>query len=161
MVLRSGAVPGTKTDELGEPGGYPFVAVHKESQPMLGVRWSMGQWQAEKAVARLEPLYDLRERTHARAAPRGALSGVIVARDDYVIGGVHVVSGKLVTAVRFIFVRQNTDGTLDKSDFYLSDWIGDPEGKTHQVLGDGSTPVIGIYGRRGAVINTLGLVLDK
>jgi hypothetical protein len=48
---------------------------------------------------------------------------------------------------------------LEKGDFYLGDWVGEPD-DDFQVLGDGQTPVIGVCGRHGAVINALALVLD-
>ena len=86
---------------------------------------------------------------------------VVVGREGYVVGGVQVVAGDLVNAVRVNFVREESDGSLNKGDHYLSDWIGDPEDKTPKILGDGQRRVIGVCGRNGAVKNALALVLDK
>jgi hypothetical protein len=67
----------------------------------------------------------------------------------------------LVRAVRVVFVRQQSDGSLDKTDFYLSDWIGEPADTARRTLGNGTTPVLGVCGRRGALIDAIGLVLAE
>jgi hypothetical protein len=66
-----------------------------------------------------------------------------------------------VRAVRVVFVRQAEDGALDKSDFYMSDWAGTTLDGKPTTIGDGVTRVIGVHGRKGAVINAIGLVQEK
>jgi hypothetical protein len=112
----------------------------------------MGSWAGVPAVAQLDPIYDRN--------PRPAGGESLLAREGYAVGGLQVVAGDLVNAVRVIFVREGSDGALDKSDSYLSDWIGDPGDKSPTVLGDGKRRVIGICGRNGAVKNAVALVLD-
>jgi len=145
--------PGTPTELAGGPEGWQFQVLDRNRRTVVGFRFQMGSWAGQPAVAQFDPLYD-------RGAPAGR-SEVVIGRDGYVVGGLQVVAGDLVNAVRVIFVRQQTDGSLDKRDFYLSDWIGDPGKKPPQVLGDGQTRVIGVCGRHGAVKNAIALILDK
>jgi hypothetical protein len=146
-------LPGQPTELAGGPEGFQFEHCDRGRKQVVGFRYRMGRWGSQAAVGDLAPLYD-----------RNQFAGVkerVVAREGYVVGGVQVVAGDLVNAVRVIFVREQTDGSFDKSDNYLSDWIGEPAGATPKALGDGQTRVIGVCGRRGAVLNAIGLVLDK
>jgi hypothetical protein len=136
----------------GGPEGFQFERCDRRRQSVVGFRYRLGSWANQPAVAQLDPIYSRQLKDTSNAH---------IARDGYVVGGVQVVSGELVTAVRIIFVRERTDGTLDKTDNYLSDWIGDPGDTSPKPIGDGLTRVIGICGRRGAVLNALALVLDK
>jgi hypothetical protein len=145
--------PGTPTELVGGPEGWQFQIVDKERRAVKGFRVRMGSWAGTPAVAQLDPLFV--------RVPPAKLVHVEVARDGYVVGGLHVVAGELVNAVRIIFVREQSGGSLDKSDHYLSEWIGDPEDKPFKVLGDGQTRVIGVCGRHGAVKNAIALILDK
>lgn len=145
--------PGRHTELAGGPEGWQFQAVDQGRRAVVGFRFRMGSWAREPAVARFDPLYQ-------RDEPPGRDS-VVMGHPGYVVGGLQVVAGDLVNAVRITFVRERTNGSLDKSDFYLSDWIGDPGDDKPQVFGDGQTRVIGICGRNGAVKNAIALVLDK
>jgi hypothetical protein len=144
---------GQPTALLGGPEGFQFETVNLNRKAVIGFRYRMGRWANQPAVAQLEPLYD--------AQQFAAVKDKVVAREGYVVGGLQVVSDDLVNAVRIIFVREQTDGELDKTDNYLSAWIGDPGDATPKPLGDGRTRIIGVCGRRGAVLNAVALVLDK
>jgi len=146
-------LPGEPTNLAGGPEGFQFEHCDRGRKTVVGFRYRMGRWGNQAAVADLIPVYD-----------RNQFAGVkdrLVAREGYVVGGVQVVSGDLVNAVRVIFVREQDDGALDKSDHYLSDWIGESGEATPKALGDGQSRVIGVCGRRGAVLNALALVLDE
>jgi hypothetical protein len=145
--------PGTPTQLVGGPEGWQFQAFDKDRRPVVGFRFRMGRWAGTPAVARFDPLFD---RQHP-----GRPDELAIGREGYVVGGLQVVAGELVNAVRIIFVREQSDGSLDKADFYLSDWIGDPGETRPQILGDGQTRVIGLCGRNGAVKNAIALILDK
>jgi hypothetical protein len=144
-------LPGKPTNLVGGPEGWQYEMFDQNRKAAVGFRYKMGGWGGQAAVAQLDPLFNRSE----------AAQNVVMARGGYVVGGFQVVAGDLVNAVRIIFVRQGSGGALDKSDFYLSDWIGDPRDESPKILGDGQTRVIGVCGRHGAVINALGLVLDK
>jgi hypothetical protein len=81
-----------------------------------------------------------------------------MSRQDYAIGALKVTGGDLVTSVQVVYMRIKPDGRLDPSDCYEDDVVGDPAGKTPVVIGGTGAPVIGIHGRRGAVLDAVGLV---
>jgi hypothetical protein len=53
------------------------------------------------------------------------------------------------------------DGRLDPGDAYDSPWVGTPSHGEAITVGGQGIPVIGIHGRRAAVIDALGLVLSS
>jgi hypothetical protein len=136
---------------IGGPGGFPFRAASQGGQPVVGFRCSVGAWAGKQALADLQPLFD-------RAGPATAASQA-VAKDGYVVGGLELDASELVHAVRVIFVRRKGDGSLDRSDSYSSGWLGRPAGNSPQKLDSGTAVVIGVHGRKGAVIDAVGLVL--
>jgi hypothetical protein len=58
-------------------------------------------------------------------------------------------------------VRQSADGGIDSSDTYTSPWLGTPTKQSQKTLASGTAYVIGVHGRRGAVIDALGLVTSS
>jgi len=136
---------------VGGKSGVPFENAVGEGETIVGFRHFMGRWGAQAALIRLDPLVS----RDVSVSPQ-----LVVAKEGYAVGGIQVVADELVEAVRIVFVRQTADG-LDKSDFYYSDWIGTPGSATPRTLGDGATPVVGVCGRRGAVMDAIGLLLAK
>ena len=72
---------------------------------------------------------------------------------------VHVEAGQLVQAVRVVFMRVLPDGQLDVTDAYSSDWIGVATGQGIKQLGGTGALVLGVHGRRAAVLDAFGLVM--
>jgi hypothetical protein len=56
-------------------------------------------------------------------------------------------------------MKAQPDGRLDPKDSYTSDWLGRPSGREPKVVGGKGQAVVGVHGRRGAVIDAIGLVL--
>jgi hypothetical protein len=129
----------------------PFENGIREGETVVGFRYLLGRWGTKQALSRFDPL---------TSRDGGAARNTVVAKEGYAVGWIQVVASELVEAVRIVFVRQKDDG-LDKSDFYYSDWIGTPGSVEPRTLGDGATPVVGVCGRRGAVLDALGLLLRK
>ena len=69
-------------------------------------------------------------------------------------------AGRYVNDVRPVFMRVTSDGQLDPTDSYSDEWIGTPIGKPIETLGGDGTRVIGIFGRRAAILDAVGLVLE-
>jgi hypothetical protein len=138
---------------VGGTGGSPIETASPFVQPVVGFRAVTGAWAGKVALAQLEPLYD-------RQADAGN-GTVAIAKDGYVVGGLEIDAGNLVHAARIIFVRQNADDSLDPADSYTSEWLGEPSGSAPKKLSSGKSPVIGIRGRRAAVIDALGLVVAQ
>jgi len=141
---------GRPTALAGGPTGVPFQQVGA-GEAVLGFGYFLGQWAGEQAVAILEPLY----RREMALGPNR-----VFAREGYGVGALDVEAGKLVHAVRVVFMRLKPDGQLDPSDSYKSDWIGASAGGPAKTLGGDGKKVIGLHGRRGAVLDAVGLVLE-
>ena len=137
---------------VGGTGGFPFEAASPGKQPVLGFRCAVGSWAGKRALAQLDPIF---ERTSAASR-----SQQVIAKEGYVVGGLEFDATDLVHAVRVVFVRQKADGSLDPADRYTSDWLGTPSGNSPQTLSSGTARVTGIYGRKGAVIDAVGLVVE-
>jgi hypothetical protein len=152
-------LPGRPTELAGGPEGWQFELFDKQKRTVIGFRHRLGKWAGEAAVAELIPLYD-RDPSSKSNPPRPG-SELTIAKLGFAVGGVHVVAGKHVNAVRIIFVREESDGSLDKGDFYLSEWIGDAGDRKYAVLGDGKQRVLGVCGRRGLIIDALALVVEE
>jgi pimeloyl-ACP methyl ester carboxylesterase len=154
------ASQGRKTDLLGGPGGGPFETAGG-GQPVLGFDYRLGSWAGQQALADFRPIY---ARGPQRAQPpfaRGPLAAQqVMARDGYAVGALEVDAAEFVNAVRVVFMRIDAQGRLDPKDSYKSDWIGAASGRPTQTLGGDGSKVIGIYGRRTAVLDAVGLLLE-
>jgi hypothetical protein len=148
---RQPARTGTTTDMYGGTGGSPFQAVVPEG-PLLGLRCTSGSWAGEAAIARIDLIHD-------RASARGGANEA-VAREGYAIGGLEVNAATYVNGIRIIFMAIDKDGKLDPTDTYASQWIGKPGGKKSQTINPEGALVIGIHGRRAAVLDNIGLVVE-
>jgi hypothetical protein len=144
------SVTGLDTPLAGGKGGVPFRTGDASGRIVLGFRYAVGSWAGQPALRTLEPLYD-------RAAT--ARDGEVIAREGYAVGGVNVATGAFVEGVQIIFMRVKPDGTLDPADTYTSDWLGEQSREAATALDGGGALVLGIHGRRAAVVDAVGLVL--
>lgn len=143
------AVSSGDTEQVGGTGGWAF---RKEGRgPLLGFRYRVTQWDNEPCLAPIEPIFDPN-------APLGGQS-VVMARNGYAVGALNVDANRFVHAVQIVFMRLKADGRLDSSDSYTSPWLGSPTGKPVKTIGGNGTPVVGIVGRQGAVLDAIGLIL--
>jgi hypothetical protein len=141
---------GKDSELLGGSGGSPFRAVSADAKPLIGFRYGLGQWAGQSAIGRLEPIClgdDVTEQ-----------SDHVVAREGYAVGGLNVHAKQYVNAVQLVFMRLTGDGRLDPNDSYNSDWIGEPGTGEPQFIHSDGEPVIGIHGRRAAILDAVGLV---
>jgi len=148
---------------VGGPEGNESKKADRNGAPVLGFRYWVVTRRAgqapEDVFLTFNPIFD-RESLEGRLQSSDPKNNSVVARQGYVLGGVQVVADTQVNAMRMIFVRE-TDGKLDKSDFYMSDWLGTPGEKTPKTLGTGTARVVGICERRQASLRALGLLLSK
>ena len=85
----------------------------------------------------------------------------MVARDGYAVGSLKVGAGDQVCAVQVVFMKVKSNGALDPKSSYASEWIAEPSGaEARQVASRGAT-VLGFQGRRGGVIDAVGLMLAE
>jgi hypothetical protein len=138
--------PPTDTELAGGDGGGPFRST--ERSPLLGLRWTPGEWDGEKCIGSVEGIFD-----------RQAGEESVIAREGYAVGAVNVDAGRYVHAVQIVFMRIGSDGRLDPSDRYTSDWLGFRTEKSPTTIGGTGAVVLGVQGRGTAVVDALGLVL--
>jgi hypothetical protein len=150
-ALRPPARTGTTTTMYGGSGGSPFQMVVPEG-PLLGLRFRPGSWGGEAAIGQVELIHD---RTSARGGDNEA-----VAREGFAVGGLEVNAATYVNGIRIIFMAIDKDGKLDPTNTYTSKWLGKPAEKNTQTINPGGALVIGIHGRRAAVLDSIGLVVE-
>jgi len=70
-------------------------------------------------------------------------------------------AGQYVNALQVVCMRMTADGRLDPDDSYASDWIGTPGSGEPKTVGGTGERVVGIHGRRAAILDAIGLVLQR
>jgi hypothetical protein len=135
---------------VGGPRGGPFRLVSPTGAPMLGLRCTIRKWMREDCIGMVEPLF--------AAAPGGPLA--VLAKPGYAVGALEVDAASFVNAARVVFVRLE-GGKPNPADSYRSEWLGTPTGRPAQTVDAQGARVVGLCGRRGLVINAIGLVTAK
>jgi hypothetical protein len=143
--------------EIGEDvpalpdGGGKFRFVDPGGR-LLGLDYSVGEWDKRKTVSRLTPVYSLDQpKSHSDRS---------VARKGYAVAGAEVNMDKYVCGIRLHFRRIKPDGTLDAKDAYKGDWIGvAPTGEVTKLGNDGRR-VLGIHFQQGAIVDRFALVVE-
>ena len=81
----------------------------------------------------------------------------VLAKDGYAVAGIITKKNNLLDGFKVIFMRM--DGAkLNSKDSYESEWQGSTFGGEEIALGGDGRPVVGIHGRSGLVLDSLGLV---
>lgn len=88
--------------------------------------------------------------------PRGRQIAV-VAKRGYAVLAVRIQGDRAVDGLELEFARITANG-LDQDDRYTSPWIGRRTADPALAIGGDGLPAVGIYGRAGAVVYSLGLV---
>ena len=145
---------GKDTELVGGTGGGLFRSVSPSGEPVVGLTHRMGSWDGEAAISDLQPMF-------GSGATSGFLGGGRGAREGYGLGALEVDAATYVSAVRPIYMRIKPDGQLDPADTYQGEWIGTPTGRATKTLRGGQSKVIGICGRRAAVLDAVGLVTER
>jgi hypothetical protein len=143
---------GRATELLGGNGGSPFRQVAPDGGLLLGVHFKLSEWDRQQVVDSLRAVFD---------SDAGANAGeqTIVAPEGYAVGGLIVDADKYVNAVQLVFLRVTSDGALDPAERLTSELIGAPSGRPTRTLAADGAKVIGLHGRKGLVLDGVGLVL--
>jgi hypothetical protein len=81
----------------------------------------------------------------------------VVAKPGYAVGQITLRTGLGMDGLSVTFMKV-TDGKLDPTDSYESEWVGGKGGGEGK-LGDGKQPVIGLIGKaRADTVSGLGLL---
>ncbi|HEY7157703.1 MAG TPA: hypothetical protein VH575_27350 [Gemmataceae bacterium] len=120
---------------------------------LLGLDYSVGEWEKRKTLAQLTPVYSADQpKSHTARS---------IARKGYAVAGAEVNADKYVYGIRLLFRRVTKDGTLDAKDAYAGEWIGTPPaGEATKLVNDGRR-VLGIHIQRGAIIDRFALVVES
>ena len=148
--LQAHAEEVTYSEPLGGRGGGEFATIDSNLRPMVGFHFEQQQWMGDNAFKRIDPIYD-------RAL---AAESEVVAKEGYAVAGLVVDAGRWVQAIRLIFMKLDGD-RLDPLDTYQSDWIGNPSADEPKTLAGDGQLVVGVYGGKGIVVDSLGLILKK
>ena len=143
---------GRPTELLGGHGGGPFHQIAPNGGLLLGVHYKLSEWDRQQVVNSLRGVFD------GDAGPQNQ-EQTVAAPEGYAVGGLIVDADKYVNAVQLVFLRVRPDGTLDPADSATSELIGTPTGRPTRTLAGDGTQVIGLHGRKGLVLDGVGLVL--
>jgi hypothetical protein len=141
--------PGRKTELVGAATEGSWNAA-SNAAPVLGFDCPFDASAVPKGFTRFDPVF---------ARDRAAKDAVL-AREGYAVGGLVVDADQHVQAVQVIFMRIRPDGKLDPADKYTSEWIGQRSDRPPRTIGGDGAKVTGAYGRRGRVINAVGLIQE-
>jgi hypothetical protein len=145
-----------KSAYVGGPGGRDFELAPNPRQLLRGahLRVSSGFLGSIKPVFQ-GPGGDV----EGALAGEGSAKTEVIGRPGYVVGGIVVRATDRVNAVKLIFVKVSGN-RLVPGDRYETEWFGSRPGGAEVMLGDGATPVLGVYGRIGSWVDGIGLVLQ-
>ncbi len=147
------------------PNGYPEVGEDVPALPnapqqfryvdpegrLLGLDYLVGDWEKQKAVWRLTPVFSIGQPKSHQARS--------VARKGYAVAGAEVNVTKYVCGIRLLFRRVKKDGTFDDTDAYAGEWIGTPpSGEATKLVNDGRR-ILGIHFQMGAIVDRFSLVV--
>jgi hypothetical protein len=149
-----------RTAAAGGNGGGAFEDRPKSPRLLVGFQVTTAPLGGNSTIKSLRPIY---------RTPGGVVHGnmhghpvggqiEVVARKGYAVGGFFAKSGHRVDGFKLVFMRIAADG-LDSSDAYQSAWIGGQGGGAVVEFTAKGKPVVGIFGRQGVDLDSVGLVL--
>lgn len=140
------------TPLAGGNGGGAFQHRPSGGSAVVGADWRAIKWDGTTTIGSIFPVgaSALQKRSfHRVSAPPG-----------YEVGGINVSAPKYVSSLQLVYMKLRDDGTLDPTDKKLSEWLGtEPQGEVTSISGNGKR-VIGFHGRRAAVLDAIGLMLE-
>jgi hypothetical protein len=147
---------GTDTELVGETtGGVPLRYVDPD-KPLLGFDYWMASWENEPSPAGFVAVFSADQPGGMPPFKR------VIAKDGYAVGAVTVYTKKYVNALKLTYFKLKPDGSLDPTDKYDGDLIGTKAaGGKEVVLGGDGKRVIGFHCRKGAILNSFGIVLER
>ena len=134
-------------------GGGPMLTTGDGKLPVLGFRVKVDEFMHRVCLRTFEPLYERPK------VPAEKGETFLIAKEGYAVGALTINSGEFVNAVCVTFMKL-TDTGVDPAANYSPPWVGKriPGMTTKKIGGDGQR-VVGIVGRKGLNVDTLGLVI--
>ena len=143
------------TEKIGGTGGVAYTFLDGGRRPIIGLRYETKEWIGSTAIGQLIPVYD-----RVMAKPPAGMQPLsqFTAKNGYVVAGLVIDADTVVRGVQPICMRWD-GGRLDPNDQYQADWIGNSGKDAPQTLGGDAKSVLGIFGGKGIVLDSVGLVL--
>lgn len=151
----------TRSQAIGGKEGGGFTDAPSGPALLIGFRYCSSlasPYEGSPIIEGLQPIY---------LTPEGKTSGTfrgssrapkeVLARPGYAVGGITAKGGSRLIGFRIAFFRVSGAG-LDPKDSYLSEWFGGKGGRPETKLGGDGKPVVGVHGRSGDHIDSLGLI---
>jgi WD40 repeat protein/tRNA A-37 threonylcarbamoyl transferase component Bud32 len=147
-----------RTRAIGGAGGELFEDIAEERYPVIGFAVATVGFEGRAVLGSIQPIYrtpsgNRESSTVWRIRPPGKR---IEAREGYAVGGLVLRKGKVIDALKVIFMRV-AGNRLDVNDSYESEWFGGKGGGESSLSGNGSL-IVGVFGRHGQAIDSLGLI---
>jgi hypothetical protein len=150
----------TETETVGGGGGHVFRELPDPRAILVGFRARTFHFAGNLVVKALRPVW-LTGRGRREGETRGKASGrwtEIVARPGYAVGMLKGRGGDRLNGFRLVFMRIRGK-TLDTADSYESEWFGGPGGGDEKQLGGEGRFIIGVHGRCGLDLDSIGLLI--
>ncbi len=156
IAATRGSDPGTGAEPVlvGGTGGGPFLDA-PENAELIGVRVSTAHFNGRVVIASVLGIYQIgdEEVVGVRAGQQRPGSVVLKAPTDWRIAGMVATGSDRCDGFQLVYVpKSSTDRRIR-----MSEWIGSRTGREILIGGRG-TKIIGIRGRAGADVDSMGLV---
>ena len=156
-----------KTPSVGaaSDSGTAFHDIGPDHGVLIGLEYSTGPTpQGGTAIHSLTPLY-LRAAGKTHGTLRGTLkpgspATVLEARPGFAVAGIEARGTAGLEAFRITFMRYE-NGALDPAERYTTKWIGSDGAAPGTRLRTDTRPIVGIYGKAGALIGEFGLIVRR
>jgi hypothetical protein len=142
-----------KSERIGGGGGGEWEETRDGDPFLVGIKLMK-----ENRLRWIQPIWegDAYGREHGG---KGGAEVEVKAKPGYAVGGLRLRGGDRVYALRVVFMKI-VGPVLNPADSYESDWIIGNEADTKLLGGDGS-PVVGLFGKAGGDVDSLGIVQLK
>lgn len=128
---------------------------------LVGLEVGLTKVAGRDAVRAVRPIFRVGDK-ETRGEQRGTTPSKpikLVAKPGYAVGGMNVRFGANADGLSLIYMKLDSDGDLDPTTAYESDWVGSKGGQASKFGGNGIA-VIGLAGRATSkAVTGLGLVL--
>lgn len=151
----------TPTKLAGGAGGRPIAFIPREGAVLVGFNFCEGVFAGHRVIRAIQPIF---------LSPRGEILGRwygtpadesakrTLAKSGHAVAAVVAKGGDRLDGFAVLYAPI-AGGRLHLKKAYRSEWYGGTGGGKEQLSGGTGNPVVGILGRSGAEIDSLGLIL--
>ncbi len=147
-----------KTESVGGSRGGDFLDCNPEAM-LVGLSVTTTNFSGHQVIGSVQAIYQGRhgQVSGERCGRQHGNAITLLAKPGYAIGGISAFGGIRFAGFRIVFMRVQGH-QLDPANSYESDWVGGKQSDERSRLGCDGNPVVGIFGKSGAEIDSLGLI---